>query len=572
MKRQRRALTTRASSIPPQGVSASLTPKVSPVTDGDDFFPSQSSSQLDRTVKRRLLVDDDDDTTPGDIITQTQDIDYTPNSQADPIPVPSSCWSIQDAVNGNMFSFDTQQASTWTMGRCVANTVVVSHPAVSANHVIVHAPAQADDDTPGSSSSSLQIAPLKPIWYWDDSTTTTTTGGDDGGGQQQQQQQQQRWKKLDPSSSRRGGGGGGGCCTRLLSNQQRFRLLAPTKDSSNALVPGIEWIVHDPGASAHQAGDAAAAASNRSFDDQYWQLLQRVQTRGIPGSNKKGFNRTLRDHQVLVIDLSTTTTTTNEEVNRVQLLTLRNMYKGDKAILELLWYLRGESHVQFLREVGCPFWDPQAEEDGFVGLNYGLLTKFPAADGTYVNQLEKLVLDPLCRGESSRNMLCTLLHPGERTVQNACSASVQFAVSNNDILDLTVTQRSSDILLGLPYDVFIFQVLLHLVRREVRRRSQRILRAGKVVFCINAGGAHVYDINWSNLQTLLERKPCTTGKGHAALVIEGNEGIFEMARNYKTTGGPSRIYVTGYDKFHPAMQIEQALGGNNNDPHRPGPP
>lgn len=144
------------------------------------------------------------------------------------------------------------------------------------------------------------------------------------------------------------------------------------------------------------------------------------------------------------------------------------LYQGRAAVIESLWYIRGEDNIRFLQEHRCHFWDAQAKDDGFIGLSYGLLTNFPGENGNdSINQLELNVISKLCRGESSRNMYITLANPLLETVQQSCSSGIQFSVSA-ETLDMTVNQRSSDVVLGLPNDVVIWAVIYHLVRREVK--------------------------------------------------------------------------------------------------------
>jgi thymidylate synthase len=199
-----------------------------------------------------------------------------------------------------------------------------------------------------------------------------------------------------------------------------------------------------------------------------------------------------------------------------------------------------------------------------------LLTSYPIAGKPAINQLEKKVLDPLCQGKSSRNMVCTLCKPGEATIQQACTSSVQFTVSHDNSLDLTVTQRSSDVILGLPHDVIVWSTILHLVRREVhmRTKGQRNLQAGYLNFCISAGGAHVYALNFQNMETLLDREPKPGVLPH--LVVDDSVsslGMLELARTYDDDDHYlerkyAKLRVAGYGDttcFHPRVEVKQAV-------------
>lgn len=295
-----------------------------------------------------------------------------------------------------------------------------------------------------------------------------------------------------------------------------------------------------------------------SFDFQYKLLLEEIHKRGQPQCNKKGPSITLRSWFGLEVDLSDSSKD-NDGLGKylLPLTTLRSLYVGWNTIVEAIFYLRGENNISFLQKFGCKFWDKQADANGFIGYNYGLLTCFPQSDGTRpVNQLETKVISKLVKGECSRNMVCSLLKPGELTNKEACTASVQFSVSTEkaiEVLDITVNQRSSDVMIGLPHDVCCWSVILHLVRREVYRRCGRLLAAGKVFFVIAAGGAHVYDANKESFEKLRTRDPYLDVSPE--LIIKTGRGIFEMAQNFER----EMVRVNGYHPHHRAIKIEQVV-------------
>ena len=343
-----------------------------------------------------------------------------------------------------------------------------------------------------------------------------------------------------------------------------------------------------------------------SFDCQYLRLLKAiVLEEGEEQTNQKGRNLTLPRPFQLGIDLSN-----DKGRYLVPMTSLRSMYRGTAAITEALWYLRGEDHVRFLQENKCSFWNKQCDPtNGHVGWNYGLLTNFPTKDGSSMNQLEDNVLRPLSKlGSQSRNMVCTLFKPDEPTVQASCTSSIKFSVrkvvddydddgvKTKEILDLHVTQRSSDTILGLPNDVVVWSTILHLVCREVyiRTSGTRNLTAGTLYFDISAGGAHVYNDNMDDVKVLMERKPIQDCQPY--LNILGSEcnqdisldrsnnyndgrrpsmmGMFQLAKDYAELARLARDYnnnnvllvennllsVKGYEnkKHHPAIKVKQA--------------
>ncbi|KAL7557839.1 hypothetical protein ACA910_009144 [Epithemia clementina (nom. ined.)] len=158
-------------------------------------------------------------------------------------------------------------------------------------------------------------------------------------------------------------------------------------------------------------------------------------------------------------------------------------------------------------------------------------------------------------------MLCTLTKPDESTVQESCTGSIQFSVSSipgmSEYLNLTVNQRSSDVVVGLPHDVVVWSVILHLVRREVKLRSGRVLKAGNLYFDINAGAAHVYKLNSDQANMLRQRKPIE--ETMPFMIVDSEQGMFELANTYTRQSGA--INVQGYSEtsHHSGIKMKQAL-------------
>jgi thymidylate synthase len=341
-----------------------------------------------------------------------------------------------------------------------------------------------------------------------------------------------------------------------LCSGQHFRLLPPG-NSPQATQAGTEFridITCDP------IEQTLPKPGSYSFDVQYLTLLRAIESEGEVQNNKKGPNKTLRRSFHFVIDLSHE----DPEKNLLPLSTLRGLYGGRGAIVEAMFYLRGEDNIKFLQDNKCHFWDKQSESGGFVGLNYGLLTNFPQTDGSSVNQLEQEVLRRLCSGDTSRNMICSLIKPGERTVQVACTSSIQFSVSvdeyKNESLDLTVNQRSSDVIVGLPHDVVVWSIILHLVRREVKLRTngKRCLAAGNLVFAIAQGGAHVYSANADTANILLHREPMKETQPYLAINNSRETsclGMLDLARDFQ----PQKFLVKEYTKYHLAIKVHQCV-------------
>ncbi len=172
-------------------------------------------------------------------------------------------------------------------------------------------------------------------------------------------------------------------------------------------------------------------------------------------------------------------------------------------------YLRGEDNVLWLQSMGNTFWNKDARKDdtAFVGYNYGLLTHWPTKDGQAKNQLKE-VIQELRGGSCSRNLNISLYSPAEEVTLASCITFLQFlarpsADGKCQMLDLIVTQRSSDFALGLPNDVFQFGTLVHLVCRFASSEGVQY-RPGKMHW--HFGHVHIYGNHVEKMRDLLGRE------------------------------------------------------------------
>ena len=347
-----------------------------------------------------------------------------------------------------------------------------------------------------------------------------------------------------------------------LVHSQHFRLLPPGA-GVDANREGTEYILNV----AASGPSVRPNPGTNSFDVGYMRLLRSIQECGQwKEGNKKGPNKSLPRSYTLDIDL---TDSSGNDRNLLPLTSLRSLYGGRAALIEALWYLRGEDHIRFLQENRVHFWDKQVKEgtEDWIGLNYGLLTNFPDGSGRPPkNQLEENVVQKLeSKGKSSRNMTCSLQKPGEETIQGACTSSVQFSVSESDVfpgqecLNLSVHQRSSDVMVGLPHDVVVWSIILHLVRREADFRYERKLLPGTLSFLMGINSAHVYKINEEQFQEILDRKPKSDCQPYLKVNATTDKHIFDLAMDYD----PDDFFICEYTKFHPPIKLEQAVEGDS---------
>ena len=169
-------------------------------------------------------------------------------------------------------------------------------------------------------------------------------------------------------------------------------------------------------------------------------------------------------------------------------------------IYELLWFLRGESNVGYLRDHGVTIWDEWADENGELGPVYGVQWRsWPVADGTTIDQIAGVV-DQIKANPDSRRLIVSAWNPGEidKMALAPCHAFFQFYV-NDGALSCQMYQRSADIFLGVPFNVASYS-LLTLMMAQVTG-----LAPGEFVHTL--GDAHLYLNHMDQADEQLTREP-----------------------------------------------------------------
>ncbi|MGL5891355.1 MAG: thymidylate synthase, partial [Bacteroidia bacterium] len=133
-------------------------------------------------------------------------------------------------------------------------------------------------------------------------------------------------------------------------------------------------------------------------------------------------------------------------------------------IHELLWFLRGDTNIAYLKENGVSIWDEWADENGNLGPVYGSQWRsWPAADGRHIDQITQ-VIDQIRRNPDSRRLIVSAWNVGE--IENMklppCHAFFQFYVADGK-LSCQLYQRSADIFLGVPFNIASYALLTMMV-------------------------------------------------------------------------------------------------------------
>jgi thymidylate synthase len=154
-------------------------------------------------------------------------------------------------------------------------------------------------------------------------------------------------------------------------------------------------------------------------------------------------------------------------------------------IHELLWFLRGDTNIAYLRENGVGIWDEWADEQGNLGPVYGAQWRsWPAPDGSHIDQISQ-VLDELQRNPDSRRLIVSAWNVAElpKMALAPCHALFQFWVAEGR-LSCQLYQRSADIFLGVPFNIASYALLTQLVAEQAG------LQAGEFIW--TGGDCHLY--------------------------------------------------------------------------------
>jgi thymidylate synthase len=171
-------------------------------------------------------------------------------------------------------------------------------------------------------------------------------------------------------------------------------------------------------------------------------------------------------------------------------------------IHELLWFLKGETNIHYLKENNVSIWDEWADENGNLGPVYGYQWRsWPTADGRHIDQI-KQVIDQLKNNPDSRRIIVSAWNVGE--IENMklppCHAFFQFYVANGK-LSCQLYQRSADTFLGVPFNIASYALLTMMLAQVCD------LKPGDFVHTL--GDAHLYlnHIEQAKLQLTRDFKP-----------------------------------------------------------------
>jgi thymidylate synthase len=190
-------------------------------------------------------------------------------------------------------------------------------------------------------------------------------------------------------------------------------------------------------------------------------------------------------------------------------------------IHELLWFLKGETNIAYLKENGVSIWDEWADANGELGPVYGSQWRsWPAPDGRHIDQIEQL-LHQIKNNPDSRRMIVSAWNVGliDQMALPPCHAFFQFYVADGK-LSCQLYQRSADMFLGVPFNIASYALLTMMIAKVCN------LELGDFVHTF--GDAHIYSNHFEQVELQLSREP----RPYPTMKIKGNqETIFDF--NYE---------------------------------------
>ncbi len=222
---------------------------------------------------------------------------------------------------------------------------------------------------------------------------------------------------------------------------------------------------------------------------QYLDLLRHVLTHGARKSDRTGTGTlSVFGHQTR-FDLGA----------GFPLLTTKKLHTRS-IIHELLWFLRGETNIRYLKENKVSIWDEWADENGELGPVYGHQWRsWPAADGRHIDQISQVV-EQIKRNPDSRRLIVSAWNVADidKMALPPCHLLFQFYVADGR-LSCQLYQRSADIFLGVPFNIASYALLTLMVAQVTG------LKPGDFVHTL--GDAHLYLNHLEQANTQLTREP-----------------------------------------------------------------
>jgi len=222
---------------------------------------------------------------------------------------------------------------------------------------------------------------------------------------------------------------------------------------------------------------------------QYLSLMRDVRESGVKKEDRTGTGTLSKFGHQMRFDLSE-----GFPVVTTKKLHLRSI------IHELLWFLRGDSNIRYLKDNGVSIWDEWADENGELGPVYGVQWRsWPTPDGGSIDQIAE-IMTQLRENPDSRRIILSAWNVSEidNMALPPCHCLFQFWVADGK-LSCQLYQRSCDIFLGVPFNIASYALLTHMLAQQAD------LGVGDFVW--TGGDCHLYSNHLEQADEQLQREP-----------------------------------------------------------------
>jgi thymidylate synthase len=222
---------------------------------------------------------------------------------------------------------------------------------------------------------------------------------------------------------------------------------------------------------------------------QYLNLLQEIMVTGISKTDRTGTGTRSIFGPQMRFDLS----------QGFPLVTTKRMHVKS-IIYELLWFLKGETNIAYLKEHNVSIWDEWADENGNLGPVYGKQWRsWEGADGKTIDQITEIITT-LRKSPDSRRMIVSAWNVAElnQMALMPCHCLFQFYVADRK-LSCQLYQRSCDTFLGVPFNIASYALLTMMIAQ--------VTDLGLGEFIWTGGDTHIYNNHFEQVNLQLSRKP-----------------------------------------------------------------
>src|SRR3954447_14669225 len=261
---------------------------------------------------------------------------------------------------------------------------------------------------------------------------------------------------------------------------------------------------------------------------QYLDLLQHILDNGTTKSDRTGTGTTSCFGYQMRFDLQ----------EGFPLVTTKKLHLKS-IIYELLWFLKGETNIQYLKEHGVKIWDEWADENGELGPVYGKQWRsWEGADGQVTDQISDAIKQ-IKNNPDSRRIIVSAWNVADlpKMALMPCHAFFQFYVADGK-LSCQLYQRSADVFLGVPFNIASYALLTHMMAQQCD------LGVGDFVW--TGGDCHIYDNHEDQVSTQLARE----ARPFPTLSLKPADSLFDYTYEH--------IALAGYDP-HPGIKAPVAV-------------